>query len=471
MRKTKIIATLGPSTDAEGVLRGIIEAGADVIRFNMSHGDHAQHAARMELLKSIRKEMGLPIATLMDTKGPEIRTGVFPEPVELTEGQKYTLTTRQLEGNIGICSISYAGLPDDVKPGQRILIDDGLVEMTVDAIVDTEIICTVLNSGRVSSNKGINCPGVHFSMPYISDRDRADLKFGMEQDFDYIAASFVRSAEDIAKLRAELDKIGWKGVKIIAKIENAEGVDNIDAIIEASDAVMVARGDMGVEIQLEEIPAIQKDMIKKTIQAGRQVVTATQMLESMIKNPRPTRAEVTDIANAIYDGTSAIMLSGETAAGKYPIEAVQTMSKIAETTENNINYEHRFHNMQIGDNRNITTAISHATVMTAHDLGSSAIVTVTESGWTARMVSRFRPKCHIIAGTPNERVWRQMNLSWGVYPVHMDEKTSTTELMQAAVDIAKRTGIVKLGDTVVITAGVPLGETGNTNLLKVSEIV
>lgn len=470
MRKTKIIATLGPATDGEGVLRGIIEAGADVIRFNMSHGDHEQHAARMSALKAVREELEKPIATVLDTKGPEIRTGRFPKPVTLREGQKYTLTTRDVDGNDGVCSISYAGLPGDVAVGQRILIDDGLVEMTVVAVIDTEIICSVLNSGEVSSNKGVNCPGLHLSMPYISDRDRVDFLFGKEQDFDYIAASFVRSAEDLIGLRAELNKIGWNDVKIIAKIENAEGVKNIQEIIAQADAVMVARGDMGVEIPLEELPGIQKDMIKNTISAGRQVVTATQMLESMIKNPRPTRAEVTDIANAIYDGTSAIMLSGETAAGKYPVEAVKTMARIAERTEADINYVKRFYRTEVASAKDITTAISHATVMTAHDLGSSAIVTVTESGWTTRMVSRFRPSCPIVAGTPNIKVWRQMNLSWGVVPMRVPEKNSTTELFNAAVQIAVNSGVVKSGDTVVITAGVPLGQTGSTNLLKVQEI-
>ncbi len=470
MRKTKIIATLGPSTDREGVLEQILKAGADVVRFNMSHGDHAQHAQRLAELRNISESLGMPVAALMDTRGPEIRTGVFPQPVVLQEGQKYTLTTRPVEGNEGICSISYAGLPEDISVGQRILIDDGLVGMTVDAVMDTEIVCTVHNTGKVSSNKGINCPGMHFSMPYVSNRDRADLQFGKEQDFEYIAASFVRSAEDVMALREELHKIGWTTVKIISKIENAEGVSNIDEIIQCSDAIMVARGDMGVEIALEELPAIQKDIIRKTVEKGRQVITATQMLESMINNPRPTRAEVTDIANAIYDGTSAIMLSGETAAGKYPVEAVETMARIAESTESDIDYKKRFHDIKTTAYKNITTAISHATVMTAHDLNIAAIVTVTESGWTARMVSRFRPECPIIAGTPNKRVWRQMNLSWGVTPVQIDEKESTTELFNAAAAAARQSGLVKSGDTVVITAGVPLGKTGNTNLIKVQEV-
>ena len=470
MRKTKIIATLGPSTDAQNVLEGIVEAGANVLRFNMSHGDHAQHADRMKAVCEVRDRLHLPIATLLDTRGPEIRTGDFEQPVELADGQKYTLTTRKVAGNDGICSVTYADLPSDVKAGQRILIDDGLVEMTVDAVVGTEIVCTVVNGGQVKSHKGVNCPGVNFSMPYLSESDKADLAFGKEQEFDYIAASFVRRAQDVRDLRAELERIGWSGVRIIAKIENTEGVENMDAIIAEADGIMVARGDMGVEIAIEEIPVIQKELIKKTVSEGKQVITATQMLESMMQHPRPTRAEVTDVANAIYDGTSAIMLSGETAAGKYPIEAVQTMSRIAERTEADIDYIKRFHNLPHEICGNITTAISHSTVMTAHDLGSSAIVTVTESGFTARMVSRYRPLCPIVAGTPSKRVWRQLNMLFGVAPQLIEEKKTTDELFQSAIDMAEKSGIVKDGDTVVITAGIPLGKSGNTNLLKVQEI-
>lgn len=469
-RKTKIIATLGPSTDAEGVVRELIESGVDVVRFNMSHGNHEQHRARFAQLDAIRRELGRPIAALLDTKGPEVRTGVFPEPATLVQGSKYTLTTRDVPGNEGICSISYPKLPKELAPGSRVLISDGLIELRVDAVVDTEIICTVINGGTISSNKGINCPGIHYSMPYLSERDRADLLFGKEMGFDYIAASFARSADDIRTLRAELERIGWHGVRIIAKIENAEGVANMQEILAVSDGVMVARGDMGVEIALEEIPILQKKLIKQTAGAGKQVVTATQMLESMIGNPRPTRAESTDVANAIYDGTSAIMLSGETAAGKYPVEAVRTMSTIATRTEADIHYQIRFKNFFDLDYRDITTAISHATVATSYDLGAKAIITVTKSGYTARMISRFRPACPIISCTPDERVWRQMNLSWGVKPMMIPEMTSTDDLFEAAVNAALESGLVSKGDVVVITAGVPIGVSGNTNLIRVATV-
>lgn len=470
MRKTKIIATLGPSTDAPGMLEGILEAGANVLRFNMSHGDHEQHAARMKKVREVCDRLGKPTATLLDTKGPEIRTGEFEKPVELQDGQKYTLTTRAVKGDKDICPINCEELPRDVKPGQRILIDDGLVEMRVESIDDTEIFCTVLNGGTVTTKKGVNCPEAKLSMPYLSERDKADLAFGKTQNFDYIAASFVRRAEDVRMMRNELIRIGWSGVRIIAKIENAEGIANIDEILEAADGIMVARGDMGVEIALEEIPSVQKTLIKKALSNGKQVVTATQMLESMISHPRPTRAEVTDVANAIYDGTAAIMLSGETAAGKYPIEAVKTMARIAERTEKDINYEERFRNLPHEICGNITTAISHSTVMTAYDLDAAAIVTVTESGWTARMVSRYRPQCPVIAGTPNPRVWRQMNMFFGVVPMLIEEKTDSDDLFRTVIDLAKNSGIVKNGEKVVFTAGLPLGKTGNTNILRVEEL-
>ncbi|MBQ4313368.1 MAG: pyruvate kinase [Clostridia bacterium] len=470
MRKTKIIATLGPATDCEGVLQSIIEAGAEIVRFNMSHGDHAQHAARMAEVKRVREELGLPIATILDTRGPEIRTGLFAQPVILEDGQDFLLTTYERNGDETGCSISYAGLPGDVEVGQRILIDDGLVEMTVREFSDDEIVCTVVHGGKVSSNKGINCPGMHFSMPFLSEHDKADLLFGRSQGFDYIAASFVRSAGDIALMRAELERIGWNNVRIIAKIENDEGANHMEEIIAAADGVMVARGDMGVEIPFEEIPIIQKKIIKRTVLSGKQVITATQMLESMMNHSRPTRAEISDVANAIYDGTSVVMLSGETAAGKFPVEAVRTMVAIVERTENDIDYRGRYFKNPLGEFNNITTAISHATVMTAHDLGSSAIVTVTESGWTARMVSRFRPYCPIIACTPNRKVWRQMNMSWGVVPVMIEEKYSSDELLESAVKAALSSGIVQRGDSVVVTAGVPLGASGNTNMIRVVEV-
>lgn len=469
MRKTKIIATLGPATDKEGVLRDMLLAGANITRFNMSHGDHETHKERFEAVRKTADELGLIVGTLMDTKGPEIRTGVFDGKVEIVTGSRYTLTTREVVGNEGICSITYTDLPGEVSEGQRVLIDDGRIELKVVKVMDTEIICDVINGGTVSSNKGINCPGLHLMMPYVSEKDKADLRFGYEMGFDFIAASFARSADDINMLRNELASIGWNDVRIIAKIENAEGVANIDEILEVSDGVMVARGDMGVEIDFEELPVIQKMIIKKTVGAAKQVVTATQMLESMVSNPRPTRAETSDVANAIYDGTSAIMLSGETAAGNWPVEAVKTMAAIAERAEDDIDYDGRFFKIvdHYGD---VTTAISHSAVLTANDLGAKAVLTVTKKGFTARMLSRFRPACPIIACSPDEKVCKQMAMSWGVVPVKTDEVTTTDELFAIAVNAAKDCGMVEEGDKVVITAGVPIGKSGTTNLIKVETI-
>ena len=469
MRKTKIVATLGPATDGDGILKELLLAGVNVVRFNMSHGDYETHKARFEAVRKTAKELDKIIGILMDTKGPEIRTGLFDGKVEIEGGSRYTLTTRDVMGNEGICSITYKDLPGEISEGQRVLIDDGKIEMKVVKVVDTEIICDVINGGTISSNKGINCPGLHLMMPYVSERDKADLRFGKEMGFDFIAASFARSAQDINILREELNLIGWNDVRIIAKIENAEGVRNIDEIIEAADGVMVARGDMGVEIDLEEIPILQKMIIKKTVSAGKQVITATQMLESMVKNPRPTRAETTDVANAIYDGTSAIMLSGETAAGSWPVEAVRTMAAIAERTEKDIDYDGRFFKIvkHYGD---ITAAISHSTVLTANDLGAKAIVTVTKKGFTARMLSRFRPMCPIIGCSPDEKVCHQMSMSWGVYPALAEEVETTDELFCVAVDAALESGFVESGDKIVITAGVPIGKSGTTNLIKVETV-
>ncbi len=469
MRKTKIVATLGPATDGEGILKELLLAGVNVVRFNMSHGDYETHKARFEAVRKTAKELDKIIGILMDTKGPEIRTGLFDGKVEIEGGSRYTLTTRDVMGNEGICSITYKDLPGEISEGQRVLIDDGKIEMKVVKVVDTEIICDVINGGTISSNKGINCPGLHLMMPYVSERDKADLRFGKEMGFDFIAASFARSAQDINILREELKLIGWNDVRIIAKIENAEGVRNIDEIIEAADGVMVARGDMGVEIDLEEIPILQKMIIKKTVSAGKQVITATQMLESMVKNPRPTRAETTDVANAIYDGTSAIMLSGETAAGSWPVEAVRTMAAIAERTEKDIDYDGRFFKIvkHYGD---ITAAISHSTVLTANDLGAKAIVTVTKKGFTARMLSRFRPMCPIIGCSPDEKVCHQMSMSWGVYPALAEEVETTDELFSVAVNAALESGFVESGDKIVITAGVPIGKSGTTNLIKVETV-
>ena len=463
MRKTKIICTLGPATDNPDVLRQLMLSGMNVARINMSHQSHKDHKARIDMVKALREELRLPIAILIDTKGPEIRLGAFKEPkVELRAGDSFTLTTEPVEGDSTIASISFAGLPADVRKGGHILIDDGLIDMEVQATTATTITCTVINGGMVSANKGVNVPGAQLSMPFMSDRDRADIAFACEMEADFIAASFTRRADDVLQIRQELEKNSNHSIRIIAKIENAEGVDNIDDILKESDGIMVARGDMGVEI-----PSIQKKLIHKGYNAGLQVITATQMLDSMMKNPRPTRAETTDVANAIYDGTSAIMLSGETAAGAYPIEAVKTMARIARRTEQDINYIKRFSSRDVHEAPNVTNAISHATVTTAHDLGAAAIITVTKSGTTARMISKFRPACPIICCTTNPAAQRQMNLSWGVVPIMAEEKDNMDALFDHAVDCAVNAGYLSSGDLVVITAGAPLGVSGTTNLLKV----
>ena len=468
MRKTKIICTLGPATDDEKILRKLMLEGMNVARINMSHGTHADHKVRIDAVKKLREELDLPIAILLDTKGPEIRTGNFSKgPVTLEAGQDFTLTTEDIDGDNTRCSVTFKTLPQEISPDTRILIDDGLIELRVRKCTDKDVICTVINGGNVSSHKGINIPNVKLSLPFISEQDRADIAFGVEQDIDFIAASFTRSANDIMLLRKELKKLNCNDIRICAKIENHEGIDNIDDIIRVSDSIMVARGDLGVEIPLEEIPILQKQIIQKVYEAGKQAITATQMLDSMIKNPRPTRAESTDVANAIYDGTSAIMLSGETAAGKYPVEAVKTMAKIALATEQDINYIDKFRKRDITERPDVTSAISHATCTTAHDLGAKAILTVSKTGTTARMISKYRPECPIICGTTEPKVRRQMNLSWGVIPIVVEEKDNTDVLFEHVVDVAQKNGLVQSGDLTVITTGVPLGVSGTTNLLKV----
>ena len=472
-RKTKIICTLGPATDDPQVLEKMILAGLDVARFNFSHGAYEDHEKRLEELVELRNKLNMPIATLLDTKGPEIRLGDFENPngVEIKDGDKFVLTTKECLGTKERCFVNYDGLTGDVKKGTTILINDGLISMTVDKVKGSDIHCTVVDGGLLTNHKGVNVPGVELKMPYLSARDMADLQFGKEHDFDFIAASFVRNATDITILRNYTDAIGWKNVKIIAKIENSQGVDNIDDIIAASDGIMVARGDMGVEIHFELIPSIQKMIIQKVYKAGKIVVTATQMLESMITNPRPTRAEITDVANAIYDGTSAIMLSGESAVGKHPVEAVEAMASIARTTEQDIDYVSRFNKFYPESGaKDITSAISHATVTTSHDLNASAIITVTKSGTTARMISKFRPYTSIVGATIDDKVWRQLNLSWGVTPVKCEVKNNTDELFDHAVEVTYKAGLIQKGETVVITAGIPLGISGTTNMLKVQEV-
>ena len=457
VRQTKMMCPLGPSTDDDNVLKELMLEGMNAARFNFSHADHEYHKKNLNRVKRLREELHLPVATLLDTKGPEIRIGTFKDgAVQLAEGQIFTLTTNEIEGNEKTCSISYKDLPGDVTPGATILLDDGLIAMSVVSVTDTDIVCRVLNGGRVSNRKGVNVPGVKLSMPYISEKDYDDIVFGIENGFDFIAASFTRSADDILEIRKILDEHHCDRINIIAKIENTEGVDNLDAILRVADGVMVARGDMGVEIPLEDVPVLQKMMIKKAYTAGKQVITATQMLDSMMKNPRPTRAESTDVANAIYDGTSAIMLSGETAAGLYPVEALKTMVRIAIRAEQDIDYEKRFKMRGYEEAPDVTNAISHATCTTAHDLGAAAVVTVTKSGKTARMISKYRPQAPIIGCTTSPHVCRQMNLSWGVTPLLIPEENDTDELFDHAVDAAEKTGIISDGDLVVITAGVPL---------------
>ena len=474
MRKTKIVCTLGPATEDEGTLRELMKSGMDVARFNFSHANYEVDQKRFETVRRLSDELGLHVATMLDTKGPEIRLKTFEKGrIEVKDGDEFTLTTRDIVGNEKECAVTFAHLPKDVSTGTRILINDGLIELSVTYVNSTDVVCKVVHGGEIKDHKGINVPGVKLSMPYISDADMNDLAFGAKMGFDFIAASFVRTGADVIYLRKFTQSLGWNKVRIIAKIENSDGVENIDEILEAADGVMVARGDMGVEIPFEQIPAIQKELIHKAYNAGKQVITATQMLESMISNPRPTRAEITDVANAIYDGTSAIMLSGETAAGAFPVEAVRTMAKIAETTENNIDYEKQFSIRSSNDEyscREVTEAISHATVTTAHDLNAAAIITVTKSGTTARRLSKFRPECPIIALTTSHRTARHMNMSWGLVPGIVEEQTDTDKLIDKAIDKSLEMGLLRHGDLVVVTAGVPLGVSGNTNMMRV-EIV
>lgn len=470
MRKTKIICTIGPSSESEEKLRELMLAGMNVARFNFSHGTHEEHKKKFDRVIKTSNELGLPVATLLDTKGPEIRLkDIEGGRTELVNGQKFILTTDEVLGNQEKVTITYKNLKDDIDVGTTILIDDGLIEMVVDEIDEADIICTVVNGGPISNHKGVNVPGAVLSMPYISDADRSDIMFGCDMGFDFIAASFVRCREDILEVRKILDEHNSR-MKIIAKIENMQGIRNLEDILTVSDGIMVARGDMGVEIPMEEVPVIQKQMIKMAETQGKHVITATQMLESMIKNPRPTRAETTDIANAIYDGTTAIMLSGESAAGLYPVEAVRTMAKIAERTEQDIDYNRRMRKRENIDSFDVTTAISHATCTTAMDLRAAAIITVTISGFTAGMISRYKPSCPIIACSVSPRVCRQLNLSWGVIPVWIARENTADDLFEEAVRAAEEAGYIKKGDKVVLTAGVPLGVSGKTNMLRVVEV-
>lgn len=470
MRKTKIICTIGPASESEEKLRELIQAGMNVARFNFSHGSHEEHKRKYDRVMKVSNELNIPVAALLDTKGPEIRLKCIEGgKTELTAGQKFILTTEDIIGNNEKVSITYKNLKADVTEGMTILIDDGLIEMVVDEITETDIICTVVNGGPISNNKGVNVPGANLSMPYISDVDRSDIMFGCDMGFDFLAASFVRSKEDILEVRKIIDEHG-SHMKIIAKIESMQGIKNLEEILEVSDGIMVARGDLGVEIPMEEVPVVQKKMIKLAEAQGKHVITATQMLESMIKNPRPTRAEATDVANAIYDGTTAIMLSGETAAGLYPVEAVKTMARIAERTEQAIDYNGRMKRKENIENFDITTAISHATCTTAMDLKAGAIITVTISGFTAGMISRYKPSCPIIACSVSPRICRQMSLSWGVTPIWIARESTADDLFDEAVRVSEEAGYIQKGDKVVLTAGVPLGVSGRTNMIRVVEV-
>ena len=467
MRKTKIICTLGPSTDKEGVLRELIANGMNVARFNFSHGSHEEHLGRLEKLKALREELGKPVAALLDTKGPEIRLKDFKNGVEnLVAGQTFTLTTRDVEGTNEICSITYKDLPMDVEPNGTIMLDDGLIKLQIQTVNDTDIVCTVLNNGKIKNKKGVNVPGVHLSMPYMSQRDKDDIIFGIQQGYDFIAASFVRTAQDVYDIRNLLNQYD-SNIRIIAKIENREGVNNIDSILAAADAVMVARGDLGVEIDFTELPGIQKTIIDRSFSFGKPIVTATQMLDSMIVNPRPTRAEISDVANAIYDGTSAIMLSGETAAGAYPVEALKTMSAIAERTEQE-GFHLRGRTMDFNPGKiSVSDATAHAACLTARDVNAAAIVTVSESGTTARLLSKYRPQQPIIACVMREQVQRQLSLSWGITPLMMSLAHSTDELIEMSTALAKEHGYLHNGELAVVTAGVPVGVSGTTNMIKI----
>ncbi|MGE4277669.1 MAG: pyruvate kinase [Lawsonibacter sp.] len=467
MRKTKIICTLGPAVDSEDMVRTLIRSGMDAARFNFSHGSHPEHLARLSMLKSVRDTMGRPVATILDTKGPEIRIKSFDtKSICLETGDPFTLTTEDVVGNQSRVSVTYPKLHNEVAPGQEILIDDGLVAIRVEKIQGPDIVCTVENGGTLSSNKSINIPGVHIHLPALTEKDIADIRFGVENDFDFIAASFVRRAADVTAVRQVLHEYGGDDIRVIAKIENQEGVDNVNEILAAADGIMVARGDLGVEIPAARVPILQKQMIRKGLQAGKPVITATQMLDSMMRNPRPTRAEVSDVANAVFDGTSCVMLSGETAGGKYPIEALTSMVEIVTEAESSIHYWRQFQKQRVVPASNINDAITHTCCLTAKDLDAKAILAATNSGRTARMICRFRPACPVAALTMHEKVRRQLSISWGVIPFLTGEVTSTDRIFSLSAEVALKEGLVNDGDTVVITAGVPLGKSGSTNLIK-----
>lgn len=469
MKRTKIVCTLGPATNTEEKVRELIENGMDAARINFSHGDYESRTVLINVVKKVRQEMNVPIPLILDTKGPEIRIKTFKDnkKIYLESGSRFILTTKEVEGNESMVSVTYQNLPLELEKGSRVLIDDGLVELKVLNIEDTDIECEVINGGFLSSNKGVNIPDVYINLPILTQRDIDDLIFGIKMGFDYVAASFIRSAGDVLKIRRVLEENGGKDIFIISKIENREGVKNIDDILAVSDGIMVARGDLGVEIPIDEVPLVQKELIKKANDACKPVITATQMLESMVSNPRPTRAEASDVANAIFDGSDAIMLSGETAQGNYPAEAVEIMAKIAETTENSIDYTHKLRSNFNSMHRNMTNAISYAACATAAELNTSCIATVTKSGLTARMIAKYKPVCPIAASSSSERVWRQLNLVWGCKPVLEKEIADNSKVFDLALSTAVKSGLAQNGDTVVIAIGVPVGVSGSTNTMRV----
>lgn len=467
MRRTKIVCTIGPASDTEEVIKQLIDKGMNVARLNFSHGTHEDHARRINMIRKAAGELGAVVGIMLDTKGPEIRTGVLEaEKILLEAGKDIVLTTEEIKGTSERLSISYKNLPQDVKPGTRLLIADGLIELKVNSVKDSEIRCQVVNGGEMGSRKNVNIPGVVVNLPAVTEKDIKDIVFAVENNLDFIAASFVRTASDVLSVKKILEE-RESAIEIIAKIENHQGVDNIDDILKVADGIMVARGDMGVEVPTEEVPLIQKMIIQKCNLMGKPVITATQMLDSMIHNPRPTRAEATDVANAIFDGTDAVMLSGESASGKYPVEAVEMMSKISIRTEKALGFDEILGRKDIAPMRTVTDAISHATCTTALDLGANAIITSTKSGFTARMVSKYRPKAQVIAVTPKPEVVRKLSLVWGVIPLLVKETTGTDHMISAAIESALHAGHIKGGELVVITAGVPVGVPGTTNLLKV----
>ena len=477
MKKTKIICTMGPNTNDAGLMRALVQNGMDIARFNFSHGDHEEQKDRMDMLKKIREEENKPVAILLDTKGPEIRTGILKDgkKINLQAGNLFTLSTEDIVGDESKVSITYAGLVEDVQVGSTILVDDGLIGLKVKEKKAKEIVCTVINGGELGERKGVNVPNVPVRLPAVTDKDREDIRFGVEQEIDFIAASFVRNAECILEIKAFLRECGAPYIPIIAKIENAEGIKNIDEIIRCADGIMVARGDLGVEIPAEEVPYLQKMMIQKCNDNYKPVITATQMLDSMIRNPRPTRAEVTDVANAVYDGTDAVMLSGETAQGKYPVEALQMMVHIVENTEEHLDYETLLKKAEEHRMKSTSSALGHATVTTANNLGAKCIITPSVSGATARVVSKFKPRTEIIGVTPNEATLRRMQIYWGVRPLKSIEFSTTEDICNGAIELICAKQIAESGDIIVLTAGIPspnvqAQKTSVSNIMRIAVV-